>query len=103
MTAVLFLPFTTICLAVEEVDSDDDKDEIGGLFKVVKKTKRNEEKKSLLNGRDCSLFLPENIGAWEADMEEVVLCLMSPVSLNAKLDNPPPPTTQRKEGQHLGN
>ncbi len=60
--------------SVEDADSDDDKDEVGGLFKVASKTaKDKKEKKMTANARDCSLFPAQNIKDWETDLEEVLL------------------------------
>ena len=61
---------------MEEVDSDEDKEEVGGLFKVAKKTaKETRERKTLQNQRDCSVFHTENVQDWEADVDEVTLLL----------------------------
>ena len=53
-------------------DSDDEKDEVGGLFKVAKNSSReSREKKILQSARDCSIFHVGNIDDWESDVNEV--------------------------------
>ena len=59
---------------MEEVDSDEEKDEVGGLFKIAKKNaKHRKEKKVVQNERDCSVFNTENVHEREADVDEVNL------------------------------
>lgn len=62
----------TFSILVEETESDEEADEVGGLFKVAKKAaEENREKKALLNARDCSVFPFETLGTVENDIEEV--------------------------------
>ena len=71
----MYFTFSCIFLSQNleaEEDSDDEKDEVGGLFKVAKKNLReSREKKILQNARDCSIFRVGNVDDWESDMNEV--------------------------------
>ena len=52
-----------------EVKSDDEEDEVGGLFKISSKKRRQERNKSSSNELDCSKPLGEPLQDW--DVEEV--------------------------------
>ena len=52
---------------VEASDSEDENDELGGLFRVARKQKQDKFNKGHADGTDCSRFPVEQVRDWEVE------------------------------------